>query len=321
MRTDAHTVQNAAHAARSRRLDIAAPLRMGYAVIAVFFVLGVGGAAIAPIDKGIGVPGTIIVESKVKPVAHLRGGVVASIEVVEGAQVEAGALLVRLETSTMDEQIDALRAQLAAANRQHELAREESETIDALEARKLAAKSKALALKRMVSEIEKEVAGIRAKIAAGEAERVRTEIRAPVAGRVLSLRVHAAGAIVQPGEIIAEIVPASDKLVIEGRLQPNQLENVVPGMEAKVWLSALSWRDRRPLAARLAWISPDSIEDKRTGAPLFLARVELDQDTANTLPALQPGMRAEVLLLTGQRTLLDQLIDPLMRNVHKAFNG
>jgi multidrug efflux pump subunit AcrA (membrane-fusion protein) len=122
---------------------------------------------------------------------------------------------------------------------------------------------------------------------------------------------------------MAEIVPRSDKLVIEGRLQPNQIENVLPGMDAKVWLTALSWREQRPLAAKLAWISADSVEDKRTGAPYFLARIELSMPEGGAqVPAkLQPGMRAEVLLLTGQRTLLDQLIDPLMRNVHKAFHG
>lgn len=305
------------------RLDIRTPVRLGIAVIALFFVAGAGGAALAPIDKGVGMPGTVIVESKSKPVAHLHGGMVAKVHVAEGQDVEAGDLLISLETQALDDQIAALRSQLTSAQKQLALAREEIETIKDLEERELAAKSKTLALQRLVAEIEKDVAGLEARIAAVGQERQNSEIRAPVSGRVLSLGVHAPGAVVPPGVQLAEIVPRGDKLVIEGRLQPNQIENVLPGMEAKVWLTALSWREQRPLPAKLAWISADSVEDKRTGAPYFLARIELTvPEGAAAVPAkLQPGMRAEVLLLTGQRTLLDQLIDPLMRNVHKAFHG
>lgn len=305
------------------RLDIRSPIALGVSVILLFFVFGIGGAAIAPIDKGVGLPGSIIVETKVKPVAHLRGGIVEKIHVTEGQDVAAGDLLVSLDSETVDQQIVSLKAQQAAAERQLALAREESETIEGLEQRKLAARSKALALQRMVAEIEKDVSGYAARIAAAESEKDRSEIRAPVAGRVLSLQVHAPGAVVQPGVTVAEIVPKADKLVVEGQLQPNQIENVIPGMVAKVWLTARSWREQRPLSAKLAWISPDSVEDRRTGATHFVVRIELDPIPAgmHVPSALQPGMRAEILLLTGQRTLLDQLIDPLMRNVHKAFNG
>jgi multidrug efflux pump subunit AcrA (membrane-fusion protein) len=139
----------------------------------------------------------------------------------------------------------------------------------------------------------------------------------------MALQAHAAGAVVQPGAPLVDIVPEGDRLVIEGRLAPNQIENVKAGMTAKVWLTALSWREQRPLSAKLAWVSADSAEDKRTGTPYFVARIELDDDhteIAKRMP-LHPGMRAEVLLLTGQRTLLDQLIDPMMRNINRAFHG
>ncbi len=137
------------------------------------------------------------------------------------------------------------------------------------------------------------------------------------------MQVFTAGAVIQPGAKVMDIVPEADRLVIEGRLAPNQIENVKPGMPAKVWLTALSWREQRPLAARLAWVSADSVEDKRTGHPYFVARVELEEphhEIAQRV-AIQAGMRAEILLVTGQRTLLDQLIDPVMRNINRAFRG
>lgn len=305
------------------RLDIRMPVALGLSAIVAFFGLGVGSAAILPIDKGVGLPGTIIVESKVKPVAHQRGGIVASIAVSEGQTVAAGDLLVGLDTSALDEQITSLKTQRAAAERQLMLARQEASTIGDLQSRQLAAKSKVLALDRMVAEVEKDVSGLTARLQMAERERALMDIRAPVAGRVMALQAHAPGAVVPANAVVAEIVPNSDRLVVEAKLSPNQLENVKAGMDAKVWLSATSWREQRPLAAKLAWVSPDSVEDKRTGATYFVARVELSNATGDgSKPiALHPGMRAEVLLLTGRRTLLDQLLDPLMRNIHRAFHG
>ncbi len=305
------------------RLDVRSPIGLGLAVIVLFFGFGLGTAALAPIDKGVSLPGTIIVQTKVKPVAHPRGGVVEKIHVIEGQQVEEGQLLVSLETATLDEQIASLKAQSAASQRQLLLARQEAATITDLQMRSLASKSKVLSLDRLVAEIEKEAANFKARVAAAETERAKTDIRAPVAGRVLSLQAHAIGAVLQPGAAVVEIVPAADKLVVEGRLQPHQLENVRAGMPAKVWLTALSWREQRPLVAKLSWISADSVEDKRSGNSYFVARLELEETREEIVKrmALQPGMRAEILLMTGQRTLLDQLIDPLMRNVQKAFHG
>ena len=310
-------------ARRQPRLDIRAPLFLGLGVILLFFGAGVCGAAWAPIDKGVGLPGTIIVESKTQAIQHQRGGIVGRILVTEGQEVAAGELLVSLDTKDMDEQIGALKVQAEQAAKQLSLIRQEAATMAELLERKLTQKSRVMGLQRQVAEVEKEVASLHARIAITGQEITRAEVRSPVAGRVLSIAVHGTGAVVAPGGTVLEIVPQSDRLVIEGHLAPNQIENVKPGMPAKVWLTALSWRDQRPLKATLAWVSPDSIEDKRTGAPYFLARVELEESRADIgkRMTMLPGMRAEILLLTGERTLLDQILDPLMRNMKHAFHG
>jgi multidrug efflux pump subunit AcrA (membrane-fusion protein) len=310
-------------AARFPALDLKAPVAAGVLVVVAFFGFGIGTAAMAPIEKGVGMPGTIIVESRVKAVQHERGGTIGRVHVREGQHVTVGDVLFTLDTKALVEQTSALKLQAEAAARPRDLARQETETMLDLLERKLAARSRVLALQRQVAEIEKEAAAIEARLKVAEDELQRSEIRAPASGRVLSLAVNGAGAVVKPGESIAEIVPEGDRLVVEGRLAPNQIENVRPGMPAKVWLSALSWREQRPLSATLAWVSPDSVDDKRTGTPHFIARVELAESRAEISKriSLQPGMRSEVLLLTGERTLLDQLVDPLMRNINRAFRG
>lgn len=308
---------------RIPRLEIGGPVRAGSIVVLAFFGFGVGTAAMAPIDNGVGMPGTIIVESRVKPVQHERGGTVAAVLVAEGQKVAAGDVIARLDTASLHAQLTALEAQGDAARRQLALAKQEAHTMSELLDRKLASRSRVLGLERQVAEIEKEAAGLDARVAIAKRDIARSDVRAPEAGRILSLAVKGAGGVLQPGATAAEIVPDDDRLVIEGKLQPNQIENIRPGMPAKVWLAALSWREQRPLAATLAWISPDSVEDRRTGAAHFIARVELNQPRSQIEQsiALQPGMRSEVLLLSGERTLLDQLIDPLMRNINRAFRG
>ncbi|MBU2580300.1 MAG: HlyD family efflux transporter periplasmic adaptor subunit [Alphaproteobacteria bacterium] len=303
-------------------LDISGPVLFGLAVIAIFFGAGIGGAAIIPLERGVGMPGKFIVESKVKPVQHERGGRISAVHVVEGQKVSQGDLVVSFDTASLVEQIDALKAQSQATARQLDLARQEAATMNGLYERKLTQRSRVLAIERQVAQIEKEVASIDARIAVARQELRHAEVRSPVSGRILTLKVNAIGAIAEPGGLLMEVVPDSDRLVIEAQLSPDSIENVVGGMQAKVWLPALSWREQSPLPATLSWVSPDSVEDKRTGGRYFTARLELEQAAAAELlgkVTLVPGMRAEIMLLTGKRTLLDRIVNPLLRNINRAF--
>ena len=305
------------------RLSIRGPAFAGLVVLAVFFGGGIGSAAFMPLDKGIAFSGAVIVESKVQQVQHKVGGTVGRVLVQEGQEVKAGDVLVSLDASQIGEQIDALKKQADAAKRQLVLIKQEAQAFTELMEKKLAPKSKVLALERQVAEVEKETAGLVAKIAVAEQELRLMEIRSPVAGRVLTLAVRGAGGVIQAGGTVAEVVPQEDRLVLEGRLTPMQIEHAHPGMVAKVWLRTLSFRNSQPFRARLSWVSPDTVEDKRSGAAYFVARIELEASRAEIAQriALHPGMRAELLLLTGERTLLDQLLDPLVRNMNRAFRA
>ena len=305
------------------RLNIRGPVYCGLLVVAVFFGGGVGGATIAPIDKGISLSGNIIVEQKVQSIQHQKGGPVGRVHVAEGQDVAIGQVLVTLNTQALDQQITALKSQAQAAARQLDLIRQEALTMADMADRKLAARSKVLNLERQVAEIEKETAGFIARIAIAEQDLARAEIRAPVAGRVLSLAVHGPGAMVQPGATVLEITPQTDRLVVEGRLSQIHIDDIKHGMAAKVWLTGSTWRDSRPISAKLAWVSPDSVEDKRTGAFYFVARIELEETRTEVSRrvALHPGQRTDILLLTGERTLLDHMLDPLLRNLNRTFRA
>lgn len=303
------------------RLKIRGPVMFGLLVITLLVGGGIAAASLVPIDKGASLTGTIIVETKSKPVQHQKGGIIGQIHVREGAEVKAGELLATLDTKQIDEHIAALRAQASAARRQLDLIRQETATFAELASRQLAQRSRVLALERQVAEIEKEVAGFQARIAMAEQEIGRAEIRAPVSGRVLSLAVRGAGEVVAPGGTIAEIVPQDERLVVEGKLSPALIDLVRPGQVSKVWLAGINWREARPLAAKVAWVSADSVEDRRTGLTFFVTRIELDEPRSEIAKrfTLHPGQRTEILVLTGERTLIDHILDPVMRNINRAF--
>ena len=150
----------------------------------------------------------------------------------------------------------------------------------------------------------------------------RTEIRAPVAGTVLNLAVRTLGGIVQPGEALLEIVPAEDRLVIEARLSPNDIDMVAIGQPARVHLTPYASRDVPPLLGRLTFISPDSTYDERTQQTYYALRVEVDPETITPLPGgveLSPGMPAEVFIVTGEQSLFAYFAAPVARSFRRAF--
>lgn len=307
----------------SSRLSIRGPVLVGLSVIAVFLGGGLTAAAWMPIDKGASLSGSIVVESKSKPVQHQRGGRVEQLHVRDGAEVKAGDLLISLDTSNLDQQIVAMKTQAAATRRQLELVRSEAATMQELAARQLAQRSRASAIERQVADVEKELAGLAARILLAEEEVSRSEIRAPVAGRVLSLAIRGPGEVIAAGATVAEIVPQDERLVVEGKLSPALIDLVQPGQATKVWLAGINWREARPLTGKVQWISADSVEDRRSGVPFFVTRIELDETRSEIAKRFQlhPGQRTEILVMTGQRTLLDHILDPVMRNINRAFRA
>jgi HlyD family type I secretion membrane fusion protein len=149
----------------------------------------------------------------------------------------------------------------------------------------------------------------------------RTSIRAPMDGTVVGLRAHTHGGVIGPGAPILDIVPSGERLVIEARIDPNDIDVVQPGLPAQVRLTPFNARGTAPLAGRVAAVSADRLADERTGVPYYLARVDFVDDPAKALDgaALTPGMPAEVMIATGARTALDYFLRPITRSFNRAF--
>jgi membrane fusion protein, type I secretion system len=150
----------------------------------------------------------------------------------------------------------------------------------------------------------------------------RTDIRAPTTGIVNQLSVHTIGGVVAPGEVIMEIVPDSDALEIEARLQPQDIDQVRPGQTTYVRFSAFNQRTTPQLIGRVSYISADLSHDRQTNAAYYTVRVTLPGDERRRLGDLQliSGMPAEVFLQTGSRTMMSYLLKPMSDQFHHMFN-
>jgi HlyD family type I secretion membrane fusion protein len=149
----------------------------------------------------------------------------------------------------------------------------------------------------------------------------RTIIAAPIAGTVMNVRVTTESGVLRPGEPILDIVPVEAKLIIDARVKPIDIDTVQPGMKAHVLLTAYRQRNLLQIHGSLRSISADRLIDDRSGEAYFLAKVEVERAELARLKdvRLMPGMPAEVMILTGERTLLDYFLREFLESVTKSF--
>ena len=428
-------------------------LRTGLRILLIVGVLGGGWFALVPLAGAVVVPGNLVVQSNVKTIQHPTGGVVAEIRVHNGIHVGAGDLLVQLDATQLqanlqmvNKQLDGFRARMArlVAERDEmdrfetppELADRTNENNVAsllasenslFRARFTARKSQKDLLQSRVAQLSEEITGLDAQVASKakqldlisgeltgvqelydkrlvplarlttlqreaariegergqlisaiaetkskigeaqlqiiridqdfrtevvkelgetqgkEAELVergvaakdqldRIELRAPTSGLIHQLSVHTIGGVIRAGDSIMELVPDSDELLVETRLQPSDIDQVRLGQKAFVRFSAFNQRTTPQLAGTVSYVSATTSHDQATqvaqggaqgGAQgsYFSVRVVLAEEERRRLGDLQlvPGMPAEVFMLTGKRTMMSYLLKPITEQMQRAF--
>ncbi len=149
----------------------------------------------------------------------------------------------------------------------------------------------------------------------------RIEMRAPTSGVIHQLNAHTIGGVIRAGDAVMEVVPDSDDLQIEAKLQPNDIDQVRKGQQAFVRFSAFNQRVTPQLIGQVSYVSPDTTKDQQSGTSYFTVRIMLPEEERRRLAGLQlsSGMPAEVFMQTGSRTMLSYLFKPIMDQFQRAF--
>ena len=149
----------------------------------------------------------------------------------------------------------------------------------------------------------------------------QTELRAPVDGTVTDLKIHTAGGVIGPGEVVMEVVPSSDRLIVEGKVLPPDIDRVALGQDVGVKLHAFNARTTPELKGKLSYVSADAVLDPRTEMSYFIVKVTVSADELKRLgeQKVQPGMQTDVFIITGERTFLGYLFQPLADSFNQAW--
>lgn len=170
-------------------------------------------------------------------------------------------------------------------------------------------------------EVQAEIGEYVERRVAAEDELRRIDIIAPQAGVVHQLAVHTVGGVISPAEPVMLIVPEGDDLALEVRIRPQDIDQIRPGQKAMLRMSAFNLRTTPELEGFVSRVAADLSTDEQSGLSYYLIRISVPAGEIARLGelALVPGMPAEAMIRTGDRTALSYLVKPLSDQVAKAF--
>jgi multidrug efflux pump subunit AcrA (membrane-fusion protein) len=134
---------------------------------------------------------------------------------------------------------------------------------------------------------------------------------------VVGLKAHTVGGIVNPSEVIMEIVPQNKELVVEAKASPNDADDLKIGMTTQVRFSALQERNLPTLYGKISKVSADSFEDERSGMRYFNVEVQVPAKELAKIQkirgenAIRAGLPADILVPLRKRSALSYLLEPL----------
>ncbi|MFY0614464.1 MAG: HlyD family type I secretion periplasmic adaptor subunit [Hyphomicrobiaceae bacterium] len=169
--------------------------------------------------------------------------------------------------------------------------------------------------------IEHQLFDLKEKYLDAETRLGRLKVRAPAKGTVVESRVSTVGGVVRPGDTLMEIVPLQDRLIVEARLKPQDVDGVGVGQITEVRLNGLNQRTTPTLKGKVIYVSADSLTDNRAGDQYFAVHVAVNLKEVNQLADVElvPGMPADIMIKTGSRTAVAYLMRPLLDSMSRAW--
>jgi epimerase transport system membrane fusion protein len=277
--------------------------------------------------------------------------------------LDSGTVLMRTQRERVEQEMAAVRAQIAQAERSLELQRSDLEANRELVQQGFMSASRISQLEAVVmdysakleerrteyarahqrlSEIDLKIQSARndyvksasdqLKVAAQRLTEIEQEQRksadaatrqvvvAPAAGEIMDLKFTSPGAVVRPGDPIADIVPSDTQLMVEARIRPEDIANVHLGQAARVKFSALKYRNSMMVQGKVTYVSGDRLQDRQSGEGYYTAMILASADALASIGdfRLQAGMPAEVYIQGTTQTAIEYLAEPVVTTLRRA---
>lgn len=149
----------------------------------------------------------------------------------------------------------------------------------------------------------------------------RMEVRAPRSGRIVNLKIHTVGAVIRPGDVLMEIVPDNDVLVVAAKISSLDINHVQVGLPTEVRLPSFKARSTPIAIGEVLSVAADALRDEATHLPYYEVKVsvQVSQFPEKIREKLKPGMVADVLIASGERTVLAYLTQPMMDAIRRGM--
>jgi protease secretion system membrane fusion protein len=174
-----------------------------------------------------------------------------------------------------------------------------------------------------LADVRREVQSGQEKLIAVTEDLARTQLRSPVEGQVVGLTLGSTGGVVTPGQRLMDIVPKGESLMVDAKVPPHVIDKVYAGEAVEVRFSTFANSPQLVLDGRLMSVSSDVITEQTAMGNMsyYLARIEITPEGIKQLGkrVMQPGMPAEVLIKTGERSVLTYLMHPLTKRLASAM--
>ncbi len=173
-----------------------------------------------------------------------------------------------------------------------------------------------------LEEVRSEISELEQRKKVAEDILERTKIRAPGSGTIQNLKVHTVGSVIRAGEVLMELVPKNEELIVNARVSPRDIDNVSPGLDTEVRFTAFKTKLTPIMLGKVQSVSNDVITPENPQElPYYLARIDVDEkDVPKDIEGrLTAGMPADVIITTGERTVLNFIASPLLDAVRKSL--
>ena len=230
----------------------------------------------------------------------------------EGLTAKMEHLQLEAEVENLDGEMKSLRPALPKAQAAVEEARQRLQETESRFRREA---------QDQLGKVEENIARVRELLNEADEQGFRAEIKSSINGVVKNMRYNAVGNVVKPGEPIMEIVPTGDNLVVEAKLNPVDRGYVAEGQAATVKISTYDFTRYGGLKGEVIRVAPDSSTDE-DGAPYFRVVVQTDKNYLGKVDGdlpITPGMQAIVDIHTGEKSVMDYLVKPVLKLRHEAF--
>ncbi|WP_349747499.1 HlyD family type I secretion periplasmic adaptor subunit [Pseudomonas frederiksbergensis] len=174
---------------------------------------------------------------------------------------------------------------------------------------------------KQLADVQTKIYDLQEKASALEDRLSHIIIRAPESGMVIGMTVHTIGGVVRSATPLLDIVPSVSELVIEAQVAPVDIDRIAIGKRADIRFGAFNSATTPVIQGEVISVSADRLVNEKTGTPYYLARVRVTEAGVRALGdrKLLPGMPADVLIITGQRTLLQYLLQPARNVISQAL--